>query len=214
MTRLLGALRRERVGVRALAVATALASVAVGTASAADGGISTDGDTTRRSCTDSQYGQRTLERGDCGADVKTLNWILRAKVGPVSLNREYDDETTTNVRRFERRQDIRVNGVVERRTRRALAREMNRHRATWYGPGFFGNRTACGQTLRRKTRGVAHKRLPCGTKLVVRYKGRYTRAKVIDRGPYANHARWDLTQKTARLIGFEGTDDVRVAVIR
>jgi rare lipoprotein A (peptidoglycan hydrolase) len=89
--------------------------------------------------------------------------------------------------------------------------EWARELATWYGPGFFGNRTACGETLSRRTMGVAHKRLPCGSKVVLRYKGRYVRTKVIDRGPYAHGAKWDLTQAAARALGFEYTDDVRVA---
>ena len=32
--------------------------------------------------------------------------------------------------------------------------------ATWYGPGFFGQRMACGHTLHRNTLGVANKTLP------------------------------------------------------
>src|SRR5262245_38422346 len=35
--------------------------------------------------------------------------------------------------------------------------------ATWYGPGLYGNGTACGQTLWPGTIGVAHRTLPCGT---------------------------------------------------
>src|SRR5688500_6354796 len=38
-------------------------------------------------------------------------------------------------------------------------------KVTWYGPGFYGNRTACGQRLTRSTQGVAHRTLPCGTKV-------------------------------------------------
>jgi hypothetical protein len=86
-----------------------------------------------------------------------------------------------------------------------------RQRATWYGPGFWGNETACGQTLKRGTVGVAHRTLPCGSKVVLRYKGRYMKAKVIDRGPYANGAKWDLTEATADALRFEYTDDISVA---
>jgi hypothetical protein len=88
--------------------------------------------------------------------------------------------------------------------------EWVRQRATWYGPGFFGNRTACGQKLTRATTGVAHKTLPCGSKVVLRYKGRYVRTRVIDRGPYAHGAKWDLTQATARSLRFEYTDEISV----
>jgi rare lipoprotein A (peptidoglycan hydrolase) len=46
---------------------------------------------------------------------------------------------------------------------------------------------------------------------VLRYKGRFVRTKVIDRGPFANGAKWDLTQATAEALHFEATGDVRVA---
>ena len=84
-------------------------------------------------------------------------------------------------------------------------------KATWYGPGFFGNETACGQKLTRRTVGVAHKTLPCGSRVVIRYEGRTLRTRVIDRGPYANGAKWDLTQAAARRLGFEFTDRIAVA---
>ncbi len=77
--------------------------------------------------------------------------------------------------------------------------------ATWYGPGFYGNKTACGQTLRRKTLGVAHRRWRCGTKVNFLYKGRTITVRVIDRGPYGE-ADWDLTARTAKRLDFEGRD--------
>ena len=79
--------------------------------------------------------------------------------------------------------------------------------ATWYGPGFWGNKTACGQTLRKKTLGVAHRKLPCGTRVNFLYKGRTITVRVIDRGPFGE-ADWDLTQRTARKLRFEGRDEV------
>jgi rare lipoprotein A (peptidoglycan hydrolase) len=82
--------------------------------------------------------------------------------------------------------------------------------ATWYGPGFFGHRTACGQILRRSTEGVAHRRLPCGTQVTIYYRGRLATVPVIDRGPYSRRAAWDLTQATARELGIEPTSRVRV----
>lgn len=75
--------------------------------------------------------------------------------------------------------------------------------ATWYGPGFYGNNTACGQVLRTDTLGVAHRTLPCGTKIGVLYKGRTITVKVIDRGPFTS-AEWDLTEATARKLRFDG----------
>lgn len=77
--------------------------------------------------------------------------------------------------------------------------------ASYYGPGFYGNRTACGRTLTPSTIGVANKSLPCGTKVVFRYRGRTVRAPVIDRGPYAAGREWDLTAALKQKLGFGST---------
>jgi rare lipoprotein A len=80
--------------------------------------------------------------------------------------------------------------------------------ASWYGPGFYGNRTGCGGTLGYNTLGVAHKWLPCGTRVKFRYRGRSVTVRVIDRGPYAGGREWDLTAATKRRLGFPSTGTV------
>ncbi|MGN6868342.1 MAG: septal ring lytic transglycosylase RlpA family protein [Solirubrobacteraceae bacterium] len=85
--------------------------------------------------------------------------------------------------------------------------------ATLYGPGFYGDRTACGVTLRRRTIGVANRTLPCGTEVQVYYKGSVMTVPVIDRGPYAHHANWDLTMATGRALGITGTAVVGAASV-
>jgi len=80
--------------------------------------------------------------------------------------------------------------------------------ATQYGSGFYGSTTACGETLKRGTLGVANRTLKCGTKVAVYYGGEMIVVPVIDRGPYANHADWDLTEATAKLLGIGGTATV------
>jgi rare lipoprotein A (peptidoglycan hydrolase) len=78
--------------------------------------------------------------------------------------------------------------------------------ATWYGPGFFGNQTACGQVLSPDLQGVAHRSLPCGTQVAFTYNGRSIVVPVIDRGPYGvAGADWDLTQATAAALGITAT---------
>ncbi len=74
--------------------------------------------------------------------------------------------------------------------------------ASWYGPGFYGGRTACGYALTASIKGVAHRSLPCGTRVRLRYHGRTTVATVIDRGPFAGNREWDLTPATKRALGF------------
>jgi rare lipoprotein A (peptidoglycan hydrolase) len=84
--------------------------------------------------------------------------------------------------------------------------------ASWYGPGLWGNKTACGQTLRPTTLGVAHKKLPCGTTVKFVYHGRSVVTQVIDRGPYVDGRAWDLTKAASDALGFEGVGRVRYAV--
>ena len=66
---------------------------------------------------------------------------------------------------------------------------------SWYGPGFYGKRTACGLAMTTTLIGVAHRSLPCGTKVTFKNpdNGRIVTAPVVDRGPYVSGRQWDLT---------------------
>jgi len=77
--------------------------------------------------------------------------------------------------------------------------------ATWFGPGFYGKQTACGQTLTPGVVGVANRTLPCGTLVEVTYKGHSLTVPVLDRGPYSHHADWDLTAGAAGALGISET---------
>jgi rare lipoprotein A len=85
--------------------------------------------------------------------------------------------------------------------------------STWYGPGFYGNRTACGQRLKTSTLGVAHKTLPCGTQVALRANGRSLVVPVIDRGPYARGVTYDLTRATAEYLGVMHTARIGAAIL-
>ena len=94
---------------------------------------------------------------------------------------------------------------IDRRAPGSLRRTLNVYRrgtASWYGPGLYGNRTACGHTLSPTLRGVAHKTLPCGTAVGFRYGTRTVTARVVDRGPFSGGRVWDLTSSTKRALGF------------
>ena len=73
--------------------------------------------------------------------------------------------------------------------------------ASWYGPGFYGNRTACGQLYTPEIIGVAHRTLRCGTLLVLEYRGRTMTVPVIDRGPYIAGRTLDLSNATRLAMG-------------
>jgi rare lipoprotein A len=81
--------------------------------------------------------------------------------------------------------------------------------ASWYGPGLYGGQLSCGGTLDAGDLGVAHKSLPCGTKVTLRHHGRAIRVPVIDRGPYAGAREYDLTEATARRLRFRGHGSIQ-----
>jgi rare lipoprotein A (peptidoglycan hydrolase) len=74
--------------------------------------------------------------------------------------------------------------------------------ASWYGgsDGLLGNGTACGQTLTTSLMGVAHKSLPCGTRVTFRHAGHTLTVPVVDRGPFVAGRTWDLTVATCRAL--------------
>jgi rare lipoprotein A len=85
--------------------------------------------------------------------------------------------------------------------------------ATWFGPGFYGQQTACGQMLTPAVIGVANRTLPCGTLVQVTYKGHALVVPVLDRGPYANHADWDLTAGAAQALNISETVRIGARVV-
>jgi hypothetical protein len=74
---------------------------------------------------------------------------------------------------------------------------------SWYGPGFYGGRTACGNAYTESIIGVAHRTLPCGTKVTFKNpaNGRVVTAPVIDRGPYVDGRQWDLSGGLCKALG-------------
>jgi rare lipoprotein A len=92
-------------------------------------------------------------------------------------------------------------GVVEGR---ALTL-YRRARVTWYGPGFYGRKTACGKRMSRKLLGVANKSLPCGTMVELYNNGNVVTVPVVDRGPFRKGTSYDLTSATAKALGVSAT---------
>jgi rare lipoprotein A (peptidoglycan hydrolase) len=105
---------------------------------------------------------------------------------------------------------VRVAGTTA--ARRARMNVYRRANASWYGPGLYGNHLACGGRLSAATRGVAHKTLPCGTRVTLRKGDRIVRTRVVDRGPFAGDREFDLTAAVKESLGFGSTGSVDVSL--
>lgn len=73
-------------------------------------------------------------------------------------------------------------------------------RASWYGPGFAGRKTASGERFDPEELTGAHRTLPLGTKVRVTnlHNGRSVLIRINDRGPYIRHRDIDLSAGAAR----------------
>jgi rare lipoprotein A (peptidoglycan hydrolase) len=86
--------------------------------------------------------------------------------------------------------------------------------ATWFGPGFYGHTTACGQTMSPTLVGVASRTLACGTLVQFAYHGHELTVPVLDRGPYSHiGAVWDLTAGAAHALKIRETVHLLAKVV-
>ncbi|HRV59406.1 MAG: peptidoglycan-binding protein [Solirubrobacterales bacterium] len=202
-----------------LALVTLLFGGHKDTAAAASGGIalsspskSTSNSSGSKAVKGTRFGARTLRQGMTGADVKVLKSIVRSKrLLSGALNTTFDRPTTSAVRRFQGSANMNTSGVVNKTTARKMIGSLRTSEASWYGPGLWGNGTACGKvTLRPNTIGLANKNLPCGTRVLIGYRGKFVIAPVIDRGPYIAGRTWDLTKAASDAIGLTGAGVGRV----
>lgn len=86
-------------------------------------------------------------------------------------------------------------------------------RASWYGPGFDGRKTASGERFSRHALTAAHKTLPLHTRVLVTNlaNNESVVVRINDRGPYVRGRIIDLSQAAARAIGIRGVGRVTIA---
>jgi len=169
-----------------------------------------------------RLGDRALKKPMNGNDVRVLQAKLHhLRILKVAPTGHFGSLTYAAVRRFQHSRCMTTDGIAGPATIAALragkracssktpssggrgnSGGVNRTRVvTWYGPGWYGRRTACGNTLTSRLMGVAHKTLPCGTVVYFKFRGHTVKTKVVDRGPYASGVHYDLTWAAARKLG-------------
>jgi rare lipoprotein A (peptidoglycan hydrolase) len=90
-------------------------------------------------------------------------------------------------------------------------------KASWYGPGFRGKKTASGDIFDDARLTAAHKSLPLGSKAMVTNlsNGKSVEVEINDRGPFIQGRVIDLSRAAARALGMvdRGVVPVRVDVV-
>lgn len=87
-------------------------------------------------------------------------------------------------------------------------------RASWYGLGFHGRRTASGERYDMHALTAAHRTLPLGSyvRVSVPSTSKWVVVKINDRGPFARGRVIDLSYAAAKLLGLQhaGTAHVQI----
>ena len=157
-----------------------------------------------------RLGRRAVVRGVIQPAGSTVALQIRRGHHWVTLDRDRTDARGAYVLRDRQRRPLSARARVKvsrgpAGSRRIGRLNVYRHAlASWYGPGLYGGHLSCGGTLNAGKLGVAHKSLPCGTKVTLRHHGRIVRVPVIDRGPYSGAREYDLTEATAKRLKFVG----------
>jgi len=93
--------------------------------------------------------------------------------------------------------------------------EIGRGRASWYGPGFHGKRTASGERFDMNDLTAAHRTLPFGTRVRVRniQNGREVVVRINDRGPQIRDRIIDLSKAAAAALDLLHAGEAPVVLI-
>ncbi len=96
--------------------------------------------------------------------------------------------------------------------RKSASRGSTVGRASYYGPGFQGKKTASGERFDMNALTAAHRRLPFGTRVRVTNldNGKSVVVRINDRGPFKKSRVIDLSLAAARKIGMTATGTARV----
>lgn len=88
-------------------------------------------------------------------------------------------------------------------------------KASWYGPGFHGRKTASGQIFNQNRLTAAHPRLPLGSRARVTnlQNGRAVEVTINDRGPHGRGRVIDLSRAAAKQLAMSGTARVRIVAL-
>jgi rare lipoprotein A len=98
---------------------------------------------------------------------------------------------------------------------KAPGSEFARGKASWYGPGFHGERTASGERFDMNALTAAHRTLPFGTRVRVRnpQNGREVVVRINDRGPQVKERIIDLSKAAGAALDLLQVGEAQVVLL-
>jgi rare lipoprotein A len=125
------------------------------------------------------------------------------------LSQRYDQSTElTQVTNETIPSDVTIQKASVESGRKTSSKPVTKHalngKASWYGPGFHGKKTASGEIYNQHKLTAAHKTLPLGTKarVINLDNGNTVEVEINDRGPFIQGRIIDLSRAAAGALGF------------
>lgn len=75
-------------------------------------------------------------------------------------------------------------------------------------PAGDAEQTSCALILTGDSLGITHPVLPCGAKLILRYRGEAVLSEVIDNDLTSSGRQLEVTEGLARVLGLDGTQEI------
>lgn len=174
-------------------------------------------DTLKESLTALTARMDDLESDLTSATTAAEHWRERAEDASATAAAIRDDNESLK-REVERLQQMKrevpaTSSVKQASTTTSSTAGWQTAKVSWYGPGFYGRKTASGAVLTTGMMNVAHRSMAFGTRIEFRYNGRTCVAVVNDRGPFIAGRTFDLGPGTAQALGFSGVGTVEWRVV-
>jgi rare lipoprotein A len=152
------------------------------------------------------------------ADSSVVTSIAPAAAAPAATELAIREVTTPDAETVQPIRPATPTPPIATPSSQPKVRSISSGQASWYGPGFYGNRTANGEVFRPGTLTAAHRTLAFGTRVRVTnlWNGRSTIVRINDRGPFHGGRVIDLAHGAARELGViaSGVASVKLEVLQ
>lgn len=147
-------------------------------------------------------------------EISNLTYFSNWKNLSIKTSQKYEEKYKIEEKEYIL--NIKIKNVKNREISN-IKRENNSNlktaRASWYGSRFFGKRTANGELFTKNIISFAHRSMSFGTKVKFYYNGNIVIAHCNDRGPFIKGREFDLSLKSAKILGLKGVKLVKYEIL-
>ncbi len=147
-------------------------------------------------------------------EISNLTYFSNWKNLSIKTSQKYEEKYKIEEKEYIL--NIKIKNVKNREISN-IKRENNSNlkttRASWYGPRFYGKRTANGELFTKNIISFAHCSMEFGTKVKFYYNGNIVIAHCNDRGPFIKGREFDLSHKAAKILGLSGVKLVEYEIL-